>query len=490
MTTDNTFIENSFDDTPHLSLDNKKSIFNTYARWWMSAVLATTDIFGLLLALGLVWLLMSWVSGFYLPIYQELLGALVFILLFSFARNGLYPAVGLNYVEELQGIVTTVSFVFLILVAYTFLVNITQAYSPLRLLFAWLLSVGFIPLARYIVRKILIRFKLWGDPVMIIGDLEVVLPLADYFKHKPQLGLRPAAVLCPDNCEPALAGAYPPRTPEEIKDFARRLQINTALVVVNDLNRMDEMIEKYRYIFEKVILIKHQLGSFGLNSLRTLDFADVLGLQVRNNLLNPGSQIIKRMIDFTTSFLGILTLSPFLLLLFILIKLDSPGEVFYRQPRLGKGNRTFSLLKFRTMYVNGDEILKQKMIENPALKKEWDQYQKIKDDPRITHMGKFLRKFSLDELPQLLNVLMGDMSLVGPRPMMLGQQALYGEQIKDYVRVSPGITGFWQISGRNQTTFIRRAQLDCEYIQKWSVWMDIYILWVTVKVVMMREGAY
>jgi Undecaprenyl-phosphate galactose phosphotransferase WbaP len=477
-------------DSSQNSLIFNKSIVNAYARWWMSGVLVITDMASLLFTLGLTWMLLGFENNFNLPYYQELLGVLVVILLVSFARNGLYPAVGINYVDELRGAAVSISFVFLFLVAYIFMINSAQTYSPARLLLAWGLGMVFIPMARFLVRSLFIRLKLWGVPVIVIGDMDKALPLADYFKRKLNLGLRPEALLCPENCEPFFAGVYPPRTPEEIKAYAASLHIDTALIVINDLNCMDYEVEKYRYIFENIILIKHHLGSYGLNSLRSLDFADVLGLQVRNNLLNPTAQITKRFIDLTASFLGLFFLAPFLLFLIVLIKLDSPGPVFYQQARVGKGNKSFNLLKFRTMFVNGDSILRQKMAESPALKEEWDQYQKIKDDPRITKIGRFLRKFSLDELPQLWNVLIGEMSLVGPRPMMFGQEHLYGETIKDYIRVSPGITGFWQISGRNQTTFIRRAQLDGEYIQKWSVWMDIYILFVTIKVVLMREGAF
>jgi lipopolysaccharide/colanic/teichoic acid biosynthesis glycosyltransferase len=132
----------------------------------------------------------------------------------------------------------------------------------------------------------------------------------------------------------------------------------------------------------------------------------------------------------------------------------------------------------------------EQLARDPAIRKEWDEYQKLRNDPRITRVGKFLRMFSLDELPQLWNVLTGEMSLVGPRPIMLNQREMYGETFEDYVQVAPGITGLWQISGRNQTTFDRRAELDEEYIQRWSLWLDVYILIKTVKIVFSRDGAY
>jgi lipopolysaccharide/colanic/teichoic acid biosynthesis glycosyltransferase len=142
------------------------------------------------------------------------------------------------------------------------------------------------------------------------------------------------------------------------------------------------------------------------------------------------------------------------------------------------------------MYNDAEDYLRRELIRNPELKREWDQYQKLKKDPRITFVGRLLRKFSIDEWPQLWNVLIGEMSLVGPRPILIDQRKMYGELYKDYIQVAPGMTGLWQVSGRNQTTFTRRADLDSEYIQRWSLWLDIYILIKTIKIVLFRNGAY
>jgi undecaprenyl-phosphate galactose phosphotransferase len=211
---------------------------------------------------------------------------------------------------------------------------------------------------------------------------------------------------------------------------------------------------------------------------------------VKNNLLDPWPQVLKRLIDILGASLGLLFLTPLLGLIAICIKIDSPGRVFYRQMRLGRNGQTFKLLKFRTMHIGAAQILEDALARDPALKMEWDSYQKLKNDPRITGLGKFLRKFSLDELPQLWNIAKGDMSLVGPRPMLPDQREMYGDAFENYVQVTPGMTGLWQVSGRNQTTFARRAELDDEYIQRWSMWLDIYILFKTIKVVFWQNGAY
>jgi Undecaprenyl-phosphate galactose phosphotransferase WbaP len=199
---------------------------------------------------------------------------------------------------------------------------------------------------------------------------------------------------------------------------------------------------------------------------------------------------MKRFIDIALSALGLIFLSPFFGLMALLIALDSRGGVFYRQPRLGRNGETFGVIKFRTMYENAERILERELRLDPELREEWDCYQKLKRDPRITPVGGFLRRFSLDELPQLWNVLKGEMSLVGPRPMLIDQRRLYGEAYAEYIRVLPGITGLWQISGRNATTFARRAELDLEYIRCRSIGLDIYILIKTIETILWRQGAY
>jgi lipopolysaccharide/colanic/teichoic acid biosynthesis glycosyltransferase len=141
------------------------------------------------------------------------------------------------------------------------------------------------------------------------------------------------------------------------------------------------------------------------------------------------------------------------------------------------------------MHVNAEQMLEAYLAENQQMQEEWNCYQKLHDDPRIFRAGKLLRRFSIDELPQLWNVLLGQMSLVGPRPIMLDQETQYGDNLKHYVRVLPGITGMWQISGRNRTTFAQRAEFDVRYVMNWSIWLDIYILVRTVWVVISRDGA-
>jgi Undecaprenyl-phosphate galactose phosphotransferase WbaP len=478
--------------TTELKIHTFKSrwtIFEEHVRLWMVGALIAADLLSLFAAIYLASQIHE--PGIIIkPSYIGLFSLFAITLVIMFTRKGLYPGVGLNYVDELGQIVSSTSFTFLVMIAITFVLKTTSSYSRLILSITWLLCLGFIPLSRYLVRRFLIHLQLWGEPVVIIGNSQKVWSLVEHFRINLQLGLRPVAVLKDDQCAGCTLGAHTQDSLCTILAQARYLSLKTALVMINDLNEIDELVERFRTVFHRVILIRDKNGRYGLNGLESLDFSNVLGLQVKNNLLNPWSQALKRLIDVLVSFLGMLFLAPALGLIALWIKLDSPGRIFYRQARLGRDGQAFKLLKFRTMHQGADRILKEALARDPNLKEEWDSYQKLKNDPRITRVGKFLRRFSLDELPQLWNIARAEMSLVGPRPMMLSQRDLYGEAFGNYVRVSPGMTGLWQVSGRNHTTFTRRAELDNEYIQRWSVWLDIFILFKTIKVVFWQKGAY
>jgi Undecaprenyl-phosphate galactose phosphotransferase WbaP len=190
----------------------------------------------------------------------------------------------------------------------------------------------------------------------------------------------------------------------------------------------------------------------------------------------------------------ILLAGPYIVLAFIilatLIKLDSRGPVFFRQTRIGRFGRKFTVYKFRTMVQNADQELRNYLDKSPELKAEWLATHKLKKDPRLTRLGALLRKTSLDELPQLWNIIVGDMSLVGPRPIVDAEVKKYGKCFKYYIQVRPGLTGLWQVSGRNDTTYERRVELDKHYVRNRSLKLDLQILFKTVLVVLKQDGAY
>ena len=199
---------------------------------------------------------------------------------------------------------------------------------------------------------------------------------------------------------------------------------------------------------------------------------------------------IKRAMDILFTLLLSLLFLPVFLLTALLVRLDSPGPILYTQERLGRNGRKILIYKFRSMQVNAEKILAEFFVKHPAARKEWDETQKLREDPRITRVGKWLRKFSMDELPQLFNVFKGDMSLVGPRPIVESEVRRYQDYFHVYSAVRPGLTGMWQVSGRNRTTYKQRVLYDVYYVSNWSLWLDLYILLRTVLVVLSRDGAY
>jgi undecaprenyl-phosphate galactose phosphotransferase len=211
-------------------------------------------------------------------------------------------------------------------------------------------------------------------------------------------------------------------------------------------------------------------------------------LRYSNNLARPFGRAFKSAFDKVAATVLLLVLLPVFVVVGLLVARDG-GPVFFVHRRIGTGGRPFGCKKFRTMVVDGDRVLARALAADPALAAEWATNQKLRRDPRVTAIGRFLRSTSLDELPQLLNVLSGDMSLVGPRPIVEAEIARYGQQIELYYRVKPGITGLWQVSGRSDTSYAQRVLLDVWYVRNWSFFHDVAILLKTVPTLLRRQGA-
>lgn len=223
-----------------------------------------------------------------------------------------------------------------------------------------------------------------------------------------------------------------------------------------------------------------------LDSSTSMEAERIKYAETEESRSNRFGRILKILVDYSLTIPGLILISPLLLLIAIMIKLDSPGPVIHRRRVLGVNGRVFYALKFRTMYVNNDEIL----AAHPRLRAELNKNYEVKRDPRLTRIGQFLCQFSLDELPQLFNVLFQDMSLVGPRVITPHEIAKYGRFGEALLTAMPGLTGLWQISARSDTSYDDRVKLDMEYISNWSIWMDVKILLRTIPTVMKGGGAY
>jgi undecaprenyl-phosphate galactose phosphotransferase len=216
---------------------------------------------------------------------------------------------------------------------------------------------------------------------------------------------------------------------------------------------------------------------------------NVMLMAQANNLAQPFPRFLKRSMDVGGALFGLFLAGPVLLVLAALVARDG-GPVFFRDMRVGLDGRPFACLKFRSMVVDSDAALEAYLAAHPQRRVEWEKYHKLRDtDPRVTKVGAFMRKWSLDELPQLINVLVGDMSLVGPRPVNIGESQEYRIELLQYLRVRPGLTGLWQVSGRSNVSFARRVQMDAWYVRNWSLWHDCVILLKTIPAVVKKKGA-
>lgn len=203
-----------------------------------------------------------------------------------------------------------------------------------------------------------------------------------------------------------------------------------------------------------------------------------------------GSSVLKRAMDLVLAFAVLACAAPLMILIYCLLKIMDPGPALFTQLRIGRDGRAFTVYKFRTMRVDAAQRLEQLLASDPKAAAEWAEFQKLKNDPRVTQLGRFLRKSSLDELPQLLNIVRGEMSVVGPRPVTSGEIHRYGADYPYYTAVRPGVLGLWQVKGRNALTYPERIAYDVQYVKTWSIWEDVKILFMAVPVVLLGLGAY
>lgn len=453
--------------------------------------LLASDSVAIVLSLFIAaWLRTYLVDADATPVASLIVPALL-VTLCSLVGWGLYPGVCENPVEELRRTFCAVSLAFTCLGASSFFLHdISQ--SRLTFLFGWMLTTALIPAMRSFVRSAFASRPWWGSPVAILGAGLTGKRLLNTLRADSRIGLRPVAVL-DDNPDQyaGISGGLITGPLSRSLDLSRDHRISYAIICMPGLSRKDllQLMDKYGHCFGHVMVVPNLIGmaSLGLN---VKEIGGVIGLEVTQKLLLPGPRFAKRALDLMLT----LAAAPLVLLIvavaMLLIKLESEGPVLLANERIGMNGRKFRAWKLRSMVVNGDEVLEAHFVKHPEDLPQWQATQKLKKDPRVTRVGRIIRKTSIDELPQLWNVLIGEMSVVGPRPMLESQVAMYGPAFESYKRVRPGITGLWQISGRNHLTFAERARLDAYTIRNWSVWLDVYILIRTVWVVLTAHGAY
>ena len=420
------------------------------------------------------------------------------VILVIFACLGLYPGIMNSPTEEVKRFFFATSFSFLAIILtiifsdekeISFTENLIQDSEDIALAIAFCVAIPFatiaLPAFREFAKHYFSRFHWWGVPAVIYTSGNSADFIIDKLLKNKFLGYHPVAII---DSQAKKNGSYKdipvwPST-DEIHYVIRKHNIKQA-VICDYHGDMSVIMSSYRYT---ISVSKNQTYFTATQQLK--DIAGIIGFASIHNLTFKGNLILKRFIDIFIIVICLPLLLPLMLILSILVKLTSKGPVFYAHRRVGKNGKEIKCWKFRSMNINSQQMLEEILANDPVRRAEWEKDRKFQDDPRVTKFGKFLRKTSLDELPQLFNILFGDMSLVGPRPVTEPELDKYGKY-KDYVlSVVPGLTGMWQVSGRSDTGYEERISFDTYYIQNWSIWLDIWILIKTVWVVLKGKGAY
>jgi Undecaprenyl-phosphate galactose phosphotransferase WbaP len=456
--------------------------FAIQSDWRTAACMLAADVFALFLAFGLV------LAALHLamPAYRlnagiELLPCLAMVLI-AFRAQNLYPGVLLHPAEEMRRIYSSIGIVSLGMESTTFLWG--SAESPARLVFllAWVAAPPAVVLTRYILRRSFAQKSWWGVAAVVFGSGPVAQKVIRSL-HDGMLGVKVIGVLASDRM---FAWPY-----DLLRLEAQSRPAQYAIVAMPERSaaQLRHAIQDYCKGFSHVILVPDVPGLCSLG-LSALEIAGGFGVELPQRLFHRTEAVTKRAMDMLLASAALLLALPLFLFVALAIQLTSQGPILYRHVRVGRNGQSIQALKFRTMVVAAESVLKDYLAAHPECQLEWTRDQKLKNDPRATPFGKWLRRFSLDELPQLWNVLIGQMSLVGPRPIIQAEIEKFGRGYELYSRVRPGITGLWQVSGRNNTTYQERVAFDEYYVRNWSIWLDAYILVRTAKAVLTAEGAY
>lgn len=405
------------------------------------------------------------------------------ILIVFYAAN-LYPGIMLDPADEVRHLAICSVFSFVGIALSITIETDDRTAIVIAFLIACPLAIFFLPAMRELFRHVFANKNWWGVPAVIYatgnsGDFVVQRLL-----KRPDFGYKPALIV---NSGAAVQDDFegiPVFHPSvELNNMIHGLGIKVAMLCDYEKDTSDIMTQ-YRYTINIPRLQNNT------NNMNARDLGGVLGFSTTHNLTKPESLLAKRALDLFLLLISSPFVLPLVLVISLLVKLTSKGPVFYGHKRVGQNGKTIKCWKFRSMVINADQMLDKILREHPEMREEWERDRKFTHDPRVTKLGQFLRRTSLDEVPQLWNIFCNEMSFVGPRPVTEGELVRYGKMSNFILSVKPGLSGYWQISGRSDTSYEQRITLDSYYIQNWSVWLDIWIIIKTIWVVFKGKGAY
>jgi len=365
------------------------------------------------------------------------------------------------------------------------------------LLVAWGLSVFLVITARFVFRRVIYALRSRGHfmtTTYIVGANSEGIAIAEQLMSVPMAGINIIGFLDDERAvgEEVVPGLVVHGPTTRAEQLVERFGVERLIVATSGIHRVSMVDLFRRFVNSKTVSVWMSSGMYEImtTGVQVQDVGSVPMVSVNRVRLTGLNVVAKMMLDYLGALAGLVALSPLFLAIILIMKRTDPGPIIYRRRVVGVGGKQFDAFKFRTMVVNSQEVLEELLARDPEARAEYQQYYKLKNDPRITKIGNFLRKTSVDELPQLLNVLRGEMSLVGPRMITPEEVERYGQWGLNLHTVKPGITGLWQTSGRSELTYEERVRLDMHYIRNYSIWMDIQILVQTLPAVLMSKGAY
>ncbi|MCZ7546737.1 MAG: sugar transferase [Anaerolineae bacterium] len=431
-------------------------------------------------------------------LYTRLAFTLIPLSLIVFALSRLYDSAVLfvgwqEYMRVFNA--TTISITLVIAVAF---INTELVIARGWLLLSWVLVTASVTASRFTMRRVVQVMRRRGyltASAIVVGANGEGVSIARQLLDASGAGVRVVGFL--DNEQPIGAEVLPglrvlARTTDLGAVLARH-EITELMVATSALHRLELVdLVQQQWTHSRAVNVHLSTGLYEIltTGVEVRNIGYVPFLDVNQLRLTGVDVVIKRALDIVFACLGLLMLSLVMPLIAFIIRNDSPGPIFYRRRVVGVGGREFDAFKFRTMVTNGDEVLEAYFKVHPEERETYEREIKLKTDPRVTRIGRFLRKTSMDELPQLVNVLKGEMSIVGPRMITAPELAHYTQWAMNLLTVKPGITGLWQVSGRSDVTYEERVRLDMWYIRNWSIWLDIQIVFQTFAVVLLRKGAY
>ena len=414
----------------------------------------------------------------------------LFVVVNMFVRlyhgNVVYPSLPLGPVEEFRRLVASSVTVHLIVMAFLGFSRQQEEVSRFVLIASGLLLAGLSQPFRDVARWAMKRFGIGSIPCFIVGSGDLARQIVQECENSAFLGCRVVGSF--DDGGKSIPGVERLGGLRDVVRMGRAMDVKRLLACYDERLLKEQLTTLVRH-FQFIDYFPTR-RAFPVIGSRLVAVGGFGGIELVNQSCMKALRWEKVAMDFLLSVAAIFVCLPLFILIPVLIKLTSRGPVFYRHHRLGKDGRPIKIWKFRSMYMDAEERLATILENDPAARAEWEENFKLKNDPRITPFGRFLRKTSLDEIPQLFNVFLGEMAIVGPRPIVEDEVKYYGGRYELFSRVKPGITGLWQVSGRSDTGYDRRVSLDCYYVLNWNPWMDLWVITRTVSCVLLMRGAH